>query len=140
MNYTQVVEIKSSAENTFITITEKLNDWWGKTDFPVKKLGDEFTTSFGKAYWKFRVIEFNPIKKVTWSCIGGEPEFNAEWIGTTIYWEIKPFENHTKLSFEHVGLTPALPCYNICAPTWEMFISKSLKKYLETGKGEPHNF
>ncbi|MCW8848371.1 MAG: hypothetical protein OQJ81_00220 [Melioribacteraceae bacterium] len=65
MNFTQVVNINSSAEKTFVAITRKLHDWWGKTDSPVKKMGDQFTTSFGKAYWEFRIIDFNPNKKVT---------------------------------------------------------------------------
>ena len=140
MNYTQEVEINSSAEKTFIAITKQLNDWWGKTDKSVAKIGDEFTTTFGKAYWKFKVVEFIPNKKVTWSCLGGEPEFNAEWIGTTLYWDIDYSGNLTQVRFKHDGLTPELQCYNICAQTWNMFISQSLKEFLEKGKGNPHIF
>ena len=64
MNNTQEVEINSSVESTFVAITKQLNDWWGKTDSSVEKLEDEFTTSFGKAYWKFKVIEFIQNKKL----------------------------------------------------------------------------
>jgi hypothetical protein len=78
MNYSQEVEINSSAESTFVAITKQLNDWWGKTDTSVEKTGDEFTTSFNKAFRKFRITEYVPNKKVTWSCIDGMPEFNSE--------------------------------------------------------------
>lgn len=138
MNYNTKINVNSSHEKVFNAITQQLNDWWGKTDSSGLKVGDEFTTRFDKAFWKFRVTEYITNKKVTWSCIGGEPEFNAEWIGTTIYWEIDNSGKQTNVSFKHIGLTPELPCYNICAPTWDMFISKSLKRFLETGTGEPH--
>ena len=68
-------------------------------------MGDEFTTSFRTAFWKFKIIDFKENEILTWKCIEGEPEFK---------------------------------CYNICAPTWDMFITDILKNFLETGKGNPH--
>ena len=140
MNYTKVITTKVREEIIFKAITQKLNEWWGKTDSSVYNIGDEFTTSFGKAFWKFKIIDYKKNELLTWKCIGGEPEFNAEWIGTKIYWKISSSEGMTKVSFLHDGLTPEFKCYNICAPTWDMFITQSLKNFVETGKGEPHFF
>lgn len=138
MDYSLNIKVSVSSEKVFNAITSQLNEWWGKTSNEVSKEGDEFITKFGSAFWKFRVIEFIENEKLTWECIGGEPDFNAEWIGTKIFWEIIPSENTTKVVFVHEGLTPEFKCYNICAPTWDMFITESLKSFVETGIGNPH--
>ena len=138
MNYSQTIYVKADSESVFKSITSQLNDWWGRTDNSVSKIGDEFTTKFGSAFWKFRVIEFIENEKITWECIGGEPEFNAEWIGTKVFWKISMENGTTKIEFLHEGLTPEFKCYNICAPTWDMFITESLKMFVETGFGTPH--
>lgn len=138
MNYSQNIKVSASSEKIFKAITSQLNDWWGRTDKSVSKIGDEFTTSFGKAYWKFKILDYKENEILTWKCIAGEPEFNAEWIDTTIYWNISSSEGMTKISFLHDGLIPEFKCYDICAPTWDMFITQSLKMFVETGKGNPH--
>lgn len=138
MNYQKNVELEVNASNVFKALTQQLELWWGKTDSPVQKISDTFTIWFGDAFWKFRIEEFIPNEKLTWKCIDGQPEFNNEWVGTTCFWEIEPDGSKTKLSFTHDGLTPEFKCYDICAPTWDMFITKSIKSFLETGKGTPH--
>ena len=138
MNYTQQFSTHVNQEVIFKAISKQLNDWWGKTDLPVSKIGDEFTTSFDNAFWKFRVIDFKNNEKLTWLCIDGKPEFNAEWIGTKVDWNIFLSNGLTKLNVVHEGLTPDFECYNICAPTWDIFITSSLKTFVETGIGSPH--
>jgi len=138
LNYNQEFTTNVNPEIIFKAITQHLNDWWGNTDNTVFKVGDEFTTSFGNAFWKFQIIEFELNNKVTWKCIDGKPEFNAEWIGTSIYWNISSSDEFTKITFIHDGLTPEFECYDICAPTWDMFITKSLKNFIETGIGKAH--
>lgn len=44
----------------------------------------------------------------------------------------------TIIEFLHEGLTPESKCYNICAPTWDLFITESLKSFIETGVGKPY--
>ena len=138
MNYHNEVIVSANPEMVFEAITKKLGEWWGKTDLPVSKVGDEFTTNFGNAYWKFRVTEYVPDAKITWKCIDGQPEFNNEWVGTTLFWNIESSDSKTKINFMHDGLTPDFKCYDICAPTWDQFISTSLKSFVEIGKGMPH--
>lgn len=138
MNYQSNITVNTNLDKVFKAITKHLNDWWGRTDNSVSKIGDEFTTRFGNAYWKFRVIKYTQNKILTWECIDGEPEFNAEWIGTKVFWKISMENKISKIEFLHEGLTPEFKCYNICAPTWNMFITESLKQFLETGVGTPH--
>ena len=138
MNYSQNIKVSARSEKVFKAITSELNEWWGRTDKSVSKIDDEFTTRFGSAFWKFRAIEFIENEKITWECIGGEPEFNAEWIHTKIVWKLSEENENTIVQFLHDGLTPEVKCYNICAPTWDMFITESLKSFVETGEGKPH--
>jgi hypothetical protein len=43
----------------------------------------------------------------------------------------------TVLRFEHLGLTPALGCYDLCEGGWNQFLV-SLTSYAETGTGSPY--
>ncbi|MDO5968553.1 hypothetical protein Q4Q35_01920 [Flavivirga aquimarina] len=133
-NYTKEIITSASAVDVFSALSKEINLWWGEVDKPVSKIGDIFTISFGEASWTFRIIEYVPNSKITWECIGGKPEFNAEWIGDILYWNIETFKNTTKVNFLQVGLTPNMNCYDICAPTWDKFIMISLKSFVETGK------
>ncbi len=138
-NYTQEVKVLTSPNNAFEALTRHVKKWWGNTDKPVSKVGDEFTIHFGNAFWKFKVIKYVLNSEIVWKCIDGQPGFENEWVGTSTTWNITPTADGVLVSFMHDGLTPDFNCYDICAPTWDMFITKSLKHYLETGKGMPHN-
>ena len=138
MNYNIETKIKSGQTNIFNAIVKHLDDWWGKTDGELNKAGDKFTISFGNSYWKFRVIDFVENRKISWECIDGEPEFNREWIGSKIHWIISESEKDSIVRMEHFGLTPQLDCYDICSVTWDKFIGDSLKSFVETGVGKPH--
>ena len=111
----------------------------------MSKLDDEFTTSFDKTFWKFKILEFKPNSKIVWQCIDakhihtGFDGIEKEWIGTNVEWNLEEkSHNETILNFTHNGLVPELNCYEICYPAWERFVTQSLKSFVETGKGMPH--
>ena len=135
-NYHKEIVISAPSAKIFSALTHKLEKWWGKTDKPIDKIGDEFTVSFGVAYWTFKITEYIPNLKLTWECIGGKPDFNAEWIGDILYWTLEETADTTKVKLLQIGLTPDKNCYAICAPTWDKFIMISLKSFVETGKAE----
>ncbi|MEP5613362.1 MAG: SRPBCC domain-containing protein [Cyclobacteriaceae bacterium] len=139
MDYSKQITYSTSAESLFTAITQNLDQWWGKTDTSVEKKGDEFKVSFGHAFWKFRVSEFTPNEKLTWECVDGQPEFEHEWVGTKVHWNISGDVEKTQLSFTHEGLTPSFECYDVCAPTWDMFLTTSLRSFVEKGKGMSHS-
>jgi uncharacterized protein YndB with AHSA1/START domain len=132
-NYHKEISVNSSTSEVFSALTQKLHLWWGKTDKPVHTIGDEFTIYFGVAFWSFKITEYVPNSKLTWECIGGKPDFNAEWIGDVLYWTIKETDTATLVRLLQVGLTPDMNCYDICAPTWDKFIMISLKSFVENG-------
>lgn len=138
MNYTQEVKIIANKQRVFDALSKQMELWWGKVDQTIKGVGDEFSVFFGKAYWTFQIVEFEENDSMAWKVIDGQPEFNNEWVGTLLLWQLKEDEGKVIVSFTHLGLVPEFDCYDICAPTWDMFITKSLKQFVETGKGTPH--
>ncbi len=144
MSFNLQVEINTDSNKVFEAITNHVQDWWGNTDKAFSAIGDEFTTSFDKTYWKFKIAELDPNSKIVWECIeanhvhDGYEKIQTEWEGTSVEWLIEQESpNKTILTFAHNGLEPNLNCYEVCTPAWEMFVTKSLKKFVETGRGTP---
>ena len=146
MSYSTEVLIKGPASEVYTAISSQIEKWWGRTDYPVTKVGDEFTTSFDQTHWKFKITEFEPNKRIVWNCIDakhiheGYNGIEKEWLGTCVEWNLKETSDgkETQLHFIHNGLVSDLNCYEICYPAWEMFVTKSLKKFVETGEGMPY--
>jgi len=134
-NYGQTINVKATTTKAFKALTEHIDLWWGKTNQSITKIGDEFTIYFGDANWSFRVIEYVPNTKLAWECIGGNPDFNAEWIGDILYWNIEKKDDKVKISLLQNGLTPDMNCFEICNRGWNHYITQSLQTYLETGTG-----
>ena len=145
MSYNKKVLISSDSKEIFTAINQNVQQWWGNTDTPVSKVGHEFTTCFDKTYWKFRIIDLTPYRKIVWKCFearhvhNGYNDIEKEWVGTFVHWTIESISSkESELSFSHDGLTPDLNCYEICTPAWDRFVTQSLKSFVETGVGMPH--
>jgi len=140
------VWIASNPERVFNAINQHLHDWWGETDFTVNAVGDVFTTQFKPTRWTFKVTAFIPNQRIVWECIEayhvhtGMTGIEKEWLGTTVKWSLREEQGGTQVRFQHVGLTRELNCYEVCSPAWEMFVTGSLKQFVETGKGMPAYF
>ena len=62
----------------------------------------------------------------------------ADWIGTKPSFAVQPNDDGTvSVAFRHVGLRPALPCFDQCRAGWNHFMP-SLHQFLETGEGRPN--
>jgi hypothetical protein len=61
-----------------------------------------------------------------------------DWIGTKPSFSVQPNDDGTcTIAFRHVGLRPALPCFDQCRAGWNHFMP-SLHQFLETGVGRPN--
>lgn len=61
-----------------------------------------------------------------------------DWIGTTPSFSARQNEDGTTaVEFRHVGLRPALECFDQCRAGWNHFMP-SLHQFLETGEGRPN--
>ena len=62
----------------------------------------------------------------------------ADWVGTKPSFAVQPNDDGTvSVAFRHVGLRPALPCFDQCRAGWNHFMP-SLHQFLETGEGRPN--
>ena len=62
----------------------------------------------------------------------------ADWVGTRPSFSVRPNADGTcTIEFRHVGLRPALPCFDQCRAGWNHFMP-SLHQFLETGVGRPN--
>lgn len=145
-SYTNKLVIKTSPQKLYEAITTKkgLSKWWTKQVEIYPEVGGTATFKFGKiAYVVMKIAKMVSNKEFIWKCV--EQNFkikgtNAtnEWVGTTIKFSIvqNPDET-TTLSFVHEGLNTNLISYKSSNSSWNKFL-KSLKSFLETGTGKPH--
>jgi len=145
MDYRTRIDTSANMNSCFCAITKEVDKWWGKVDNSVNKLGDEFSIFFGDTEWRFAITQYIPFKKVIWSCIkanhvhSGLEDIQEEWLNTEVEWIVTEAEHKTEITITHKGLTEHLNCYEVCKSGWDYFLLTSLKDYLETGKGSPHN-
>jgi uncharacterized protein YndB with AHSA1/START domain len=128
------VGITATPEKVYesLTTVEGLAAWW-TTD----------TSGDGDGTLKFRfgevggfdmnVLDLQPAKRVLWEVVDGP----AEWVGTTVSFELAQEGEWTIVLFAHAGWREPVEFFNHCSTKWAIFLM-SLKALLETGTGAPH--
>lgn len=136
-SFQSVVKFQSDAPSVYkaITTPEGIQGWW-TTDCDVStEIGGKHSFRFERMLFNsMEVTKLEPFKKVQWKCVEG---WN-EWQGTDVIFTLSENEDRgTDLLFEHKGLTPSLKCYKMCSQGWNKTL-KSLKNYVDMGRGNPH--
>ena len=140
-NFTSSFTVSQSPERAFAAINN-VRGWWsqglkGESD----KSGGQFTYQHKQIHLSTqKVIALTPNSHVAWHVTSGNLNFvedKAEWAGTDILFDIEPAGDKTKVTMTHKGLTPKLECFEACSGGWEYYFGDSLRKLIETGKGEP---
>jgi uncharacterized protein YndB with AHSA1/START domain len=82
-------------------------------------------------------VEHTPAtSEVTWTVT--DCAVMADWVGTKPSFAVQPSDDGTfSIAFRHVGLNPALECFDQCRAGWNHFMP-SLHQFLETGEGRPN--
>lgn len=146
VNYQRENLVLATPHEVYSALTKGLGNWWTPPSKAIEQINDELTFRFppNPTYWTMRVEKLVPDKIVVLKCIDanhlhdGLPDsIRQEWLNTVLNWEIIEKGNMTLIRFEHTGLTPTLGCYEICEAGWDHFFMDSLKKYLESDKGNP---
>jgi hypothetical protein len=137
--------VSFSVEQTPTEVFEAINNpraWWseeivGRTD----KLGAEFKFHYKDLHRTTqKITELVAGKKVVWHVVDGQINFvkdKTEWDGTDIVFEISRRGGKTNLRFTHVGLVPAIECYEGCSGAWGFYVGDSLRSLITTGEGKP---
>ncbi len=140
-NFTTTISVDKTPEEVFDAIND-VRGWWseeieGTTD----RLGAEFKYHYKDLHLSTqKITELVPGRKVVWHVQDSRLNFvkdKTEWNGTDIVFEIAKKDGETELRFTHVGLVPALECYDACSDGWGFYIKDSLRDLITAGKGQP---
>jgi uncharacterized protein YndB with AHSA1/START domain len=115
-----------------LTTVEGLAAWWttdtsGDADGVLK-------FRFGNVGgFDMKVLDLQPNAGVHWEVVEGP----AEWVGTTVSFELAQDGEWTIVMFEHAGWREPVEFMSHCSTKWATFLM-SLKSLIETGAGAPH--
>ena len=116
-------------------VTQKgLASWWTTATEAEPKVGSIASFRFMVDYHKeMKILELFPDRRVLWECVTGD----SQWLGTTISFEIEALEGSVNVRLLHAGWEKETDFFGTCNYHWGLYM-KSLKTYIETGKGNPH--
>lgn len=141
-HYTATFTVAQSPEQVFAAVTNP-RAWWseeieGRTD----TLGAAFKYHYKDLHRTTqKITELVPNQRVVWQIMESHIGFVAdtnEWLGTKIVFEIARKGAGTELRFTHVGLVPAIECYEDCSGAWGFYVNDSLRGLITTGSGNPN--
>ncbi|MFJ2753540.1 SRPBCC domain-containing protein [Streptomyces sp. NPDC087297] len=128
------VGIRATPEKVYeaLTTVEGLAGWW-TTD--TSGSGDDVLRfRFGDlGGFDMKVLDLHPDARVRWEVVDGP----AEWLATTVDFELSRDGEWTILLFAHAGWREPVEFMNHCSTKWAVFLM-SLKSLVETGAGAPH--
>ena len=120
---------------TQLTTIDGLQGWWTRGARGKSQAGSTLQFHFGKRWHQMvRVVDQSPGRRVAWTCIAG----SEDWVGTDIVFNLfHKEEGKTIVRFGHFGWPAHNDFFAECSYHWAIFM-KSLKDFVETGKGNPH--
>ena len=118
-----------------LTTPEGLSAWWAAgTTGDSERVGGLIKFRFGeRGGFDMKVLALQPARRVLWQVVEGP----AEWIGTTISFDLRQEGDWTLIFFKHQGWKEPVEFMHHCSTKWAVFLV-SLKALLETGKGAPY--
>ena len=134
----ETITVAAKPEAVFAAINN-LRGWWsGIIEGETAEVGDIFSYRYKDIHLSTQeVIEQVPGRRVAWKVLDSNLSFlkdKAEWTGTTITFDIAKKGDRTEVVFTHVGLKPAVECYDTCSDAWTSLIQGSLKQLIVTGR------
>lgn len=131
-----VIDVPPAA--TFDAITEQrgLASWWTTDVKAQPKVGSiaEFGFNGRSIVFDIRVVALDKPNFVRWHCLAGHPE----WCNTDLIFALSSRKGGTLLRFAHRGWESSDGILAQCSYDWARYLA-SLKSYLETGTGTPHD-
>lgn len=141
-DFTTTIIVDRSPEEVFKAI-QNVKGWWSEEiEGKTANEGDIFKYHYEDVHrCKVKLTEVIPNQKIVWLIEENYFSFtedDTEWTNTTAVFDISKEDHKTKLTFTHVGLVPEYECFDVCTKGWSNYIENSLKKLIETGKGQPN--
>ena len=131
-----VIEAPPEKVYQAITAQDDLRQWWTTRVNARAEVGSvaEFGFEGGHFTIKMAVTKLDPNQYVGWNVEQGAPD----WNGTTATWDLSADDKGTKIVFGHRGFGSTAGSFASTNYSWGWYLT-SLKNYLETGEGSPHN-
>lgn len=134
------IGIKSTPEQVYAALAtlEGLARWWTEETTGDAGRGGSITFSFrtpgGDLLGKMvmAVQETKPSQEVRWLCTEGP----ADWVGTSITFQLEVHDNQTIVLFGHRNWSEPSESMAHCSMKWAVFLL-SLRASVETGTGNP---
>ncbi|MEZ0094012.1 SRPBCC domain-containing protein [Streptacidiphilus sp. EB129] len=128
------IGVTSSPDEVYgaLTTVGGLASWWTEDTDGDGAVGGVLRFRFVAGGFDMKVLETRPAELVLWEVVDG-PE---EWIGTQVRFELKQEDGFTIVLFRHEGWKEPVEFMYHCSTKWATFLM-SLKRLLETGRGEP---
>jgi len=131
--------VQQSPQEVFAAINNVRGWWSGEIDGNTQRPGDEFTYRHTDVHRsRQKITESIPGQRVVWQVVDSHLKFTrdpSEWTGTEIVFEITRKNGKTEVRFTHVGLVPAVECFDACSNAWSSLVNGSLRDLIATGKG-----
>ena len=118
-----------------LTTIEGLSGWWATDTTGQTEVGGILEFRFEPGGFDMQVLESNPAESVLWEVTAGP----AEWIGTTVRWDLKQEGDYAIVLFAHEGWKEPVEFMYHCSTKWATFLV-SLKQLIETGTGSPEPY
>jgi len=108
--------------------------WWTRDVEGDDVVGGKLTYRFGapERVAVMELVELAPPSRVVWRCVEGP----AEWIGTTITFDLRRDGDETVVLFTHGGWREPVEFMHHCTTAWGYYLL-SLKHGVEAGAGTP---
>jgi uncharacterized protein YndB with AHSA1/START domain len=140
-DYTVTITVDKTPEEVFAAVND-VRAWWSETmRGSTGTVGDSYLFEVpGIHRCTMTTTESVPGRRLVWHVSDSWLGFladTAEWEGTDIVFDITETAEGTELRFTHVGLRPAVECYEVCTNAWGAYLTTSLRGLLTTGVGDP---
>ena len=133
------IGVKGSADSVYEALATRqgLSAWWTRETSGESKVGGTLQFRFSAhghqiGGFDMKVLELQPATRVAWRVVDGP----AEWIGTTIDFQLRQEGEYCIVLFGHRGWRAPVEFMHHCSTKWATFLM-SLKSLVETGKGSP---
>ena len=115
-----------------LTTVSGLAGWWTDDTTGSTDVGGVLQFRFPPGGFDMEVVSQRPSEQVVWRVVDGP----AEWIGTTIDWQLRQDDDLTIVLFKHEGWKEPVEFMHHCSTKWATYLL-SLKSLVETGTGAP---
>jgi hypothetical protein len=136
-DYTHEMTVHAPPDRIIAAVTdgELICGWWtASTSWT--RVGTELRLlRLDSPFVSFTIDDKPDANEVSWTVTGCVME---DWLGTRPTFTVRPIDDDTSIVvFRHIGLRPALECFDQCRAGWGHFMP-SLHQFLETGVGRPN--